>query len=163
LQSYPAETGGRIMRGWASAIAAATVFGLAAPAMAADAPPPTRLPFSEAVEVNGVLYLSGQIGNVPGQLKLVPGGFEPEARQAMDNIGAALRRHGASFDDVFKCTVFLADIKNWPAFNAIYVPYFKPDHPLPTRSAVGVTGLAIGASVEVECWARAPGMHRDGG
>jgi reactive intermediate/imine deaminase len=135
--------------------------GLLATAASAQTPPP-KLPFSEAIEVNGVLYLSGQVGNVPGELKLVPGGFEPEARQAMDNIGAVLKRHGASFDDVFKCTVFLADMKNWPAFNAIYVPYFKSGH-LPVRSAVGVAGLAIGAQVEVECWARAPGMSRGAG
>ncbi len=148
------------MRTFAVLFAAAFLASTAATAEAPVSPP--KLPFSEAVEVNGVLYLSGQVGNVPGELKLVPGGFEPEARQAMDNIGAILKRHGASFDDVFKCTVFIADMKNWPAFNAIYVPYFKPGR-LPVRSAVGAAALAIGAQIEIECWAKAPSMSRGAG
>jgi reactive intermediate/imine deaminase len=111
-----------------------------------------KLPFSQAVRVGEVLYLSGQLGNKPGTLELVSGGMEAEARQTMDNIGAALEENGLSFRDVFKCTVMLADMKRWADFNKVYVTYFDADH-LPARSAFGCNGLALGAQVEVECWA----------
>lgn len=114
----------------------------------------TKLPFSQAVRVGEVLYLSGSIGEVPGTLKLVPGGLEAEARQAMDNIGAVLRENGLSFRDVFKCTVMLADMAHWAAFNTVYLTYFEPDR-LPARSAFGANGLALGALVEIECIAYA--------
>ncbi len=115
------------------------------------------MPFSEAVRVGNTLYLAGQIGNVPGTRRLVPGGLVPEARQVMENIRAALERHGSSLDQVVKCTVFLADIKDWPAFNEVYVQYFRKN--LPARSALAASGLALGARAEVECiaWAPAPG------
>ena len=113
------------------------------------------LPFSQAVQVGDVLYLSGVLGNVPGKLELVAGGMEAEARQTMENIGAVLKENGLSFDDVFKCTVMLADMSKWAEFNKVYLRYFKPDR-LPSRSAFGVNGLALGAEVEVECWAYAP-------
>ena len=112
------------------------------------------LPFSEAVRAGDFLFLSGQIGNVPGKLELVPGGIGPEATQALDNIKAILERHGSSMDALVKCTVFLADIREWPAFNAIYRNYFP--HHFPARSALATNGLAIGARVEVECIAYAP-------
>jgi 2-iminobutanoate/2-iminopropanoate deaminase len=111
-----------------------------------------NLPFSQAVRVDNVLYLSGALGIAPGKMELVPGGIESEARQTMENIGAILRARGLSFDDVFKCTAMLADMKEWPAFNKVYVGYFKPDR-LPTRSAFGAAGLALNARVELECWA----------
>lgn len=110
------------------------------------------LPFSAAVRVGEVLYLSGQLGNLPGQLELVPGGLEAETRQTMANIGAVLEANGLSFDDVFKCTVMLADMSEWAAFNRVYVSYFKSDR-MPARSAFGAAGLALGARVELECWA----------
>jgi reactive intermediate/imine deaminase len=109
-----------------------------------------KLPFSAAVRVGDVLYLSGCLGNVPGKLELVPGGMEAEARQTMENIGAVLKENGLTFDDVFKCTVMMADMKKWADFNKVYVTYFKPDR-LPARSAFGASALAIGAQVEVEC------------
>ncbi len=114
------------------------------------------LPFSEAVQVGEVLYLSGQLGNVPGKMELVPGGIEAETHQMMANIARVLAANGLSFDHVFKCTVMLADMAQWRAFNAAYVPYFKPDR-LPARSAFGTNGLALGAAVEMECWAWAGG------
>jgi reactive intermediate/imine deaminase len=107
------------------------------------------LPFSEAVRVGNLLFLSGQLGNRPGTLELVPGGIEPEARQCLDNIKAILERNGSSLGRVVKCTVFLADIAEWPRFNEIYRTYF-PASP-PARSALAASGLALGARVEVEC------------
>lgn len=107
------------------------------------------LPFSEAVVANGFLFLSGQIGAVPGTLTVVPGGLEAEATQALENIKGVLERHGSSLDRVVKCTVFMADMKEWPAFNVVYRRFFKA--PYPARSAVGSNGLALGARVEVEC------------
>jgi 2-iminobutanoate/2-iminopropanoate deaminase len=111
-----------------------------------------KLPFSQAVRVGDVLYMSGAIGVLPGKMELAPGGLEPETKQMMENIGEVLKGNGLTFDDVFKCTAMLADMSKWGAFNKVYVTYFKPEH-LPARSALGANGLALGAQVELECWA----------
>lgn len=108
-----------------------------------------NLPFSEAVVVGDTIYLSGQIGNLPGKPELAPGGIQGEARQAMENIGAVLAANGSSFDRVVKCTVMLADIADWPAFNEVYATYFEGT--FPARSAFAASGLALGAKVEVTC------------
>jgi reactive intermediate/imine deaminase len=118
-----------------------------------DATKAMNRPFSDAVEVNGVLYISGQIGAAPGQPKVVDGGLEAQAKQAMDNIGAVLKSRGLTYDDVFKCTVMLGDMSKWGDFNTVYVRYFKPER-MPARSAFGASGLALGAALEVECWAK---------
>ena len=110
------------------------------------------LPFSEAVRVGNVLYLSGQIGI--GADGKVPDGIEAQTKQAMDNIGEVLKRAGLTYADVFHCTAFLADMKDWPAFNKVYVPYF-PAGKMPARSAFGANGLALGALLEIECQAYA--------
>ena len=110
---------------------------------------PTTLPFSEAVRVGNTLYLSGQIGTLPGTLELAPGGFEGEARQAMDNIETSLQAHGYSMNDLVKCLVMLSDMSNWDSFNEVYATYFTEHYP--ARSAFGANGLAINAQVEVEC------------
>jgi 2-iminobutanoate/2-iminopropanoate deaminase len=116
-------------------------------------PGPRPLPFAEAVRVGQMLYLSGQLGtDSTGQL--VPGGIGPETRQALTNVAAVLARHGATLDQVVKCTVMLADIAEWPAMNQVYVTFF-PNH-FPARSAFGTTGLALGARLELECMAVAP-------
>lgn len=112
---------------------------------------PTTLPFSEAVRVGNTLYLSGQIGIKPGTLELVPGGILAEARQTLENIRTSLEAHGYAMRDVVKCTVMLADIAEWAAFNEVYRTYFAA--PYPARSALGANGLALGARVEVECFA----------
>ena len=137
------------MRTFAATLAAVALAGpaLAAPEFYPGANP--RAPFSEAVRVGDLLIVSGQLGITPGQ----PAPFEAEAKKAMDNVAAVLGRHGASMDDVVKCTVFLTDMSKFAAFNAIYTGYFKPGR-LPTRSAVGVAALAApGATLEVECMA----------
>ena len=110
-------------------------------------------PFSEAVSYAGVLYLSGDIGT-DASGRLVEGGIGPETRQTMENIKATLGRHGLGMSDIVKCTVFLADIAEWPTFNTIYAQYFNA--PYPARSALGVNGLAGGARLEVECIAAYP-------
>ena len=112
------------------------------------------LPFSEAVRAGDLLFVSGQLGNVPGKLELVPGGIVPEATQTLENVKAVLERHGASMDAVVKCTVFLADIKEWPAFNTVYRGFFTAR--FPARSAFASNGLALGARVELDCTAYAP-------
>lgn len=158
----------------ASAAVAAATLALAAPASAqeaegdtdaraGDAPEvrhldagtvlPADLPFSEAVAVDGMLYLSGMVGVLPGTTRLVEGGIEAESRQTMENIRAVLEAHGSSMDRVVKCTVFLADIGEWDAFNSVYREFF--DAPYPARSALGASGLALDARVEVECMAAA--------
>lgn len=114
---------------------------------------PDGVPFSEAVRVGNTYYLSGQVGVIPGKLALVSGGMENEARQTLENIGTVLARYGLGFDNVVKCTVMLADMSEWGAFNDIYRTYFKP--PYPARSALGANGLALDARVEVECIAAA--------
>ena len=109
-----------------------------------------RLPFSSAVRVGDMLYLSGQIGNRPDGT--LPDGIEAQSRQAMDNVGAVLKSVGLGYGDVVKCTVMIDDIKQWADFNKVYVTYF-PDGKFPARSAFGADGLALGALLEVECWA----------
>jgi reactive intermediate/imine deaminase len=109
------------------------------------------LPFSDAVRVGDMLYLSGSIG-VDDSLHVVPGGIEAETRQIFANVKRVLERNGSSLDKVVKCTVMLLDMKEWPAFNAVYRTYFKKDR-LPARSAFGANGLALGARVELEFWA----------
>jgi len=110
---------------------------------------PGTLPFSEAVQVGDFLFLSGQLGFVPGTRELAPGGITEETRQVMENIKAILERNGSSLDRVVKCTVFLADIGEWPAMNEVYRGFFPTDPP--ARSAVAVSGLALDARVEIEC------------
>ena len=114
----------------------------------------TPLPFSEAVRFGKTLYVSGQIGNLPGTLTLAPGGIAAEARQALENIKSILERHDSSMDQVVKCTVFMADIKEWPAFNEVYREFFKAHYP--ARSALAASGLAFNARTEVECIAALP-------
>lgn len=113
------------------------------------------LPFSAAVRVGDMLYLSGALGNLPGTLTLAEGGMAGQARQTMENIGATLRFCGLDFADVVKCTIMLADMAEWPDFNKIYVNYFAPGR-LPARSAFGCNGLALGGRLEIECLARYP-------
>jgi 2-iminobutanoate/2-iminopropanoate deaminase len=111
------------------------------------------LPFSEAVRVGKMLYLSGMIG-LESPMKVVPGGITAETRQAMENIKAALERYGSSLDHVIKVTVMMADISEWSEMNKVYVTYFAEN--LPARSAFGANGLALDARVEIECIAVLP-------
>lgn len=117
---------------------------------------PTR-PFSPAVRVGNLILLSGQIGTdspAASGSTLVPGGIEAETRQTMENIKATLAAVGSSMDKVIKCTVMMADMREWDRMNAIYRTYFAPGR-FPARSALGANGLALGARVEIECIATA--------
>jgi len=131
-------------------VALALIAGGAGPA---DAQDPPLLPFSPAIRVGDILYLSGQIGAAPGDPGPVSGGLAAEARQAMDNIGAILRANGLDFGDLFKCTVMLTDMSRWSEFNRVYAGFFDAAR-FPARSAVGVSALALGAQTEIECMAR---------
>ena len=119
--------------------------------MQADGLPvdPATLPFSAAVRVGDIIYLSGQIGR---------GGatFEDDARQVMETIKALAERTGTDMSNIFKCTVMIDDMDKWPAFNEVYKTYFEPGR-MPARSAFGADGLALGAPIEVECMAHVPG------
>ena len=141
----------------------------APPAPPAPAPPPAAnpnpeyinlvepfpYPFSSAVKIGNLVYVSGQIGShmENGAPVLVKGGLEHEAHQALDNIKAVLEKAGTSMDRVVKCTVMLADMKEWPKFNEIYATYFPG--PKPARAAFGATALAMNARVEIDCIAAA--------
>ncbi len=113
--------------------------------------PEMQLPFSDAVRVGNMLYLSGKIGNIPGTSELAEGGIQGETRQALENIKASFEKYGSSMSEVVKCTVFLADIAEWGAMNEVYITYF-PVNP-PARSALGASGLALDSRVEIECFA----------
>lgn len=156
------------MNGWESARRRACVFVLSGVSFAAahaaepagdsaaqiqfnakqNGPPGMTLPFSESVRAGDMLYLSGEVG-IDASGKLVAGGIKAEAKQVMDNIGADLARQGSSFDRVVQCTVALADMADWPAFNEVYRGYFKER--FPARMAFAASALALGARVEVQC------------
>jgi len=111
------------------------------------------LPFSPVVKVGNILYLSGQLGNVPGTRQLADTGITGQTRQTLENIKATLTAAGSSMERVFKCTVFLSNIADYAAMNAVYAAYFPKDPP--ARSTVAGSGLALGARVEIECLALA--------
>lgn len=113
--------------------------------------PPVN-PFSPAVRVGNLLYLAGQIGT-DSSGAVVTGGIDAETRQTMQNIANVLAVTGSSMDRVVKCTVFMADMKEWPAMNVVYATFFPRNKP--ARSAMGANGLALNARVEIECIAAA--------
>ena len=111
---------------------------------------PPAGPYSHAVVATGdLVYLSGQTGQDPSTGEIVSGGVAAETRQALDNLAAVLRAAGLDFSSVVKCNVFLTDIDDFPAMNAVYAQVIRAPHP--ARATVGVTGLALGARVEIEC------------
>lgn len=119
--------------------------------VATEAIKESGFPLSNAVEVDGWIFLSGALGTVPGK-GLVDGGIGPETRQTMQNIRSLLAEQGVGMDRVVKCTVMLADMAEWSSFNAVYKEFFDGNYP--ARSAFGASGLAVNARVEVECMAR---------
>ncbi len=110
-------------------------------------------PFSESARAGDLLFLAGQVGE-DADGNLAPGGIQAEAELMMLNIEATLARRGLAMEHVVKCTVFLADIDEWGAFNEVYKKHFSP--PYPARSALAASGLVGKARVEMECIAAYP-------
>lgn len=110
-------------------------------------------PYSPGIRYGELLFTAGQIGLDPATGKLVPGGVQAEARQALDNLGKILNAGGSGFAQTLKVTVFLADINDYAAVNQIYGEYF--DENPPARSAIQVVALPAGARVEIEAVAAA--------
>lgn len=106
------------------------------------------LPFSSARKAGGMLWLSGQLGNLPTTKVLASQTIEGQMKQTMDNIGLVLQEYDLNYEDIAKCTLMLANISDWPIANKVYTPYFIQ---LPARSAFATSGLALGAKVEIEC------------
>ena len=104
-------------------------------------------PYSQAVEINGTLFVSGQLPVNPADGK-VPEGIEAQTRQSLNNIGAILTEAGLSFDDVAKTTVLLDDINNFAAMNAVYAEYFPNGKP--ARVCYQVAALPLGVKVEID-------------
>lgn len=104
-------------------------------------------PYSQAVELNGTLFVSGQLPADPATGEF-PEGIEAQTRRSLDNLGFILEEAGLSFDDVVKTTVLLDDIKNFAPMNAVYAEYFKGDKP--ARVCYEVAALPKGAMVEID-------------
>lgn len=116
--------------------------------IATDKAPKAIGPYSQALKVNGMLYLSGQIPLDPASGNLVTGDFPSQVRRVFDNLKAVLAQGGSSLDKVVKATVYLTDLGNFQTLNSIYAEYFG-DHK-PARSTVGVKELPKGAQVEID-------------
>jgi 2-iminobutanoate/2-iminopropanoate deaminase len=111
-------------------------------------------PYSPGIRACDFVFTSGQIGLDPATGKLVPGGVEVEAKQALENLKAVLLAGGADLGTVIKTTVFMKDINDYGAINTIYADYFGGEPP--ARSAVQVSALPAGALVEIEAIAYIP-------
>ena len=109
-------------------------------------------PFSEAVIVDKIVYLSGKVGRLPSG-ELIQGGIEAETLQSLKNIESVLQKVGLTRKDIFKCTCMLVDIKDWPRMSKVYKSFFDRKS-LPARSAFAGSGLALNAKVEIECLAK---------
>jgi 2-iminobutanoate/2-iminopropanoate deaminase len=109
-------------------------------------------PYTPAVRANGFVFFSGVIGTVPGSRNLIEGGIRGETQQALENLQRAMDAAQVERGDVVKCTVFLADIRDYAEMNEVYGEFFRGAPP--ARSAIGVSGLPAGARVEIECMAR---------
>ena len=109
---------------------------------------PPAGPFSQAIEVGGFLYVSGQVAQDPATGKVVEGGIVAETERVFQNLSAVLNAAGKSFDHVVCARVFLTNMSDYVAMNDIYAKYFSP--PFPARTAIGVAALPLGARVEID-------------
>ena len=123
-------------------------------------PPPPTAPYSHAVRAGDLLFVTGQIASDPrtGD-RLVPGGIEEQTRQVMENLRTVLAGAGATLDRVVFARVYLVNFADYPAMNRVYASYFAPGR-LPARTCVGVTGLALGALVEIDLVVKPAGPGR---
>ena len=117
-------------------------------AISSDALPPPVGPFSPAVRSGGFIFFSGQVGVDPATGQLVEGGVEAEARQIFRNLATLLDAAGKSLGDVVRAGVFLTDIGDFGAVNAVYADAFE--RPFPARTTVAVAALPLGARIEIE-------------
>jgi len=113
---------------------------------------PAGGPFSPAVEIDGWLYLSGQVGQDPATGRLVEGDITRQAEQLLKNVEAVLSAGGRTFSNVIQVRVFLADMGDFQAMNAVYTRYFQK--PYPARTTVAVKALPLGAAMEMDLIAR---------
>lgn len=113
-----------------------------------DKAPKAIGPYSQAVEANGILFISGQVPIDPATGKLVDGGIKEQTEQVMKNIGAILEAAGLNFSNVVKSTCLLNDMDNFAAMNEVYGRYYTTD--MPARAAYGVVKLPLGALIEIE-------------
>ncbi len=116
--------------------------------IATAAAPAAIGPYSQAIQTGNMLFASGQVPIDPATGELVAGGIEEQAKRVFENITQVLAAAGANFDNVVKTTVFLTDLADFAAVNAIYGEYFT--QPYPARSCVQVAGLPKGSLLEVE-------------
>lgn len=105
-------------------------------------------PYSQAVEANGVMYISGQIPIDPSVGKVIDGGIKEQTEQVLKNIGAILEAAGLNYSNVVKTTCLLSDMDNFAAMNEVYARYFTSE--MPARAAYGVVKLPLGALIEIE-------------
>lgn len=105
-------------------------------------------PYSQAVEANGMLFISGQVPIDPANGKLIEGDIREQTEQVMNNIGAILEAAGYNYSDVIKSTCLLSDMTNFAAMNEVYGKYYPTDSP--ARAAYGVVKLPLGALIEIE-------------
>src|ERR1700724_2180782 len=117
------------------------------PITSPDLSPPVG-PFTQAIEVSGFLYLSGQVGQDPATGKLVEGGIVAETERVFQNLSAVLKAAGKSFDHVARAGVYLTSISDFAAMNGIYAKHFS--QPFPARTTIGVAALPLGACVEID-------------
>ena len=104
--------------------------------------------YSQAIDANGLVFLSGQIPLDPATMEIVDGDFEARARRVFDNLAAVAEAAGGNLDDIVKLTVFLTDLGNFATVNAVMEDYFNA--PFPARAAVGVASLPKGVDVEAD-------------
>jgi 2-iminobutanoate/2-iminopropanoate deaminase len=105
-------------------------------------------PFSQAIEVGGFLYFSGQVGQDPATGKVVKGGIVAETERIFQNLSAVLKAAGKNFDDVVRAGVFITNMSDYVAVNGIYAKYFS--QPFPARTTIGAAALPLGACVEID-------------
>ncbi len=112
-----------------------------------------NFPFSDAAIVGNIIYVSGQIGSKPGTREVVEGGISAETTQTLNNIKMVLNGLGSNSDKIFKCLCMLEDINDYNEMNKAYTTFFNSRNNLPSRSTFAGSGLALGAKIEIECWA----------
>src|SRR6202162_589118 len=115
-------------------------------------------PFSQAIEVGGFLYFSGQVGQDPTTGKVVEGGIAAETERVFRNLAAVLKAAGKSFDHVARAGVYLTNMNDFVAMNGIYAKHFS--QPFPARTTIAVAALPLGACVEIDLVVKALGAAR---